>query len=293
MFGNGPFYFQLLRKYEMYFGYCFSNLYFKREYDDSLGQLIKVPIQWGSKNKTFLRVDADPNIAKDTSLTVPRMTYRYTGIRYDASRKLPTTVRTAAKSSTDPNKLKTQFTPMPFDIDFELNVVVNQVEDGTRIIEQIYPFFTPDWTATLDLIPEMGEKRDIPIIYKDTKIDDNFSGDLLENRILIYTLSFVMKAYLYGPVVEKPIIKFSYENFYYKDTYYAVNDLDAEYSANTVNATSSNSNLLETIEVRPGLDANGNPTTDANNSVAANTIYIDSNYDYIITANGIIKIANN
>jgi hypothetical protein len=145
----------------------------------------------------------------------------------------------------------------------------------------------------LDLIPEMGEKRDIPIIYKDTKIDDNFSGDMLENRILIYTLSFVMKAYLYGPVVEKPIIKFSYENFYYKDTYYAVNDLDAEYSANTVNATSSNSNLLETIEVRPGLDANGNPTTDANNSVAANTIYIDSNYDYIITANGIIKLANN
>lgn len=270
MLGNGPFYFQLLRKYETYFGYLFSNLYFKREYDDALGQLIKVPIQWGSKNKQMVRVDADPNIAKDTSLTVPRMSYRYTNIRYDATRKLPTTVRTAARSI-DPNKLKSQFTPMPFDIDFELNIVVNQLEDGTRITEQIYPFFTPDWTATLDLIPEMGEQRDIPVIYKSTQIDDNFAGDMLENRLIIYTLQFTMKAYLYGPVVEKPIIKFSNTNFYFD----------------------ANSGLLESIMVTPGLTVANTPTTNAANSVAANTIYIDDNFGYVVTSNGFIKLANN
>lgn len=270
MLGNGPFYFELLRKYETYFGYLFSNLHFKREYDDTLGQLIKVPIQWGSKNKQLARVDMDPNIAKDTSLTVPRMSYRYTNVRYDPTRKLPTTVKIAAKS-TDPNKFKMQFTPMPFDIDFELSVVTNQQEDVTRITEQIYPFFTPDWTATLDLIPEMGEQRDIPVIYKSTQIDDNFAGDMLQNRIIIHTLNFVMKAYLYGPVVEKPIIKFSKENFYFD----------------------ANSGLLETIQVVPGLTVSNTPTTNAANSVAANTIYVDDNYDYIVTSNGMIKLANN
>ncbi len=279
MLNTGPFYFQLWRKYTDYFGYLFSELHIQREYDNTLGQLIKVPIQYGSKNKQYVRADADPNLAKDTSLTLPRMSYRYTNIRYNPSRKLPSTVQLATINTDDASKLKTQFTPMPFDIDFELYVVVNQQEDGTRIIEQIYPRFTPDLTATLRLIPEMNEERDIPVVYKNTTIEDNFAGDMLQNRIIIYTLQFTMMGYMYGPIVSKPIIEFSYQNYYMGSS---------GPDGNTVYG-----DLIEVMEVKPGQLANGSPTTNNSLTVAANQIFANSNYGYIVTSNGMIKLAGN
>ncbi len=271
MFNQSPFFFGLLRKYEAYFAYVFSELHIERDSTTGIGQLIKVPIQNSSKNKAFVRSDTDPNIAKDTALTLPRMAYRYTNIRYDVNRKLPSTVQVSAIQPNDASKLKTQFTPMPFDIDFDLYIAVNQQEDGTRIIEQIYPRFTPDFVATLKLVPDMAEKVDIPIEYKNTMIDDQYAGDMLQNRIIVYTLQFTMKAYFYGPIVDKPIIEFAYENFYFD----------------------ANSGIIEQISVKPGQLANGAPTTNAAATVAANQIFANSNYGYIVTANGQMKLAGN
>jgi len=271
MFSHSPFFFGLLRKYEAYFAYVFSNLHIERDASVGIGQLIKVPLQNGSKNKTLVRADADPNINKDTSLTLPRMSYRYTNIRYDSTRKLPSTVQVAAMQPNNASKMQTQFVPMPFDIDFELYIMVNQQEDGTRIIEQIYPQFTPDFTATLKLIPDMAETVDIPITYKSTTIEDIFSGDLLQNRILTYTLQFTMRAYFYGPVVDKPIIEFAIENF--------------KFDANGAN--------IGSITVQPGQLANGSPTTNAAATIAANQIFANTSYGYIVTANGQMKLAGN
>lgn len=271
MFSHQPFFFSLIRKYEAYFAYLFSNLHIERELNGATQQVIKVPIQNGSKDRAFVKADADPNIAKDTALTFPRMSFRYTNIRYDEFRKLPSTVMVAAMQPNDARKLQTQYTPMPFDIDFELYIAVNLQEDGTRIIEQIYPMFTPDWTATLKLIPDMAENVDIPVVYKGTTIEDMFSGDMLTTRVIVYTLSFTMKAYFYGPIVDKPIIEFAYENFYFD----------------------ANSGLIQQIVVRPGQLANGSPTSNADASVAANQIFANTNYGYIVTANGMMKLAGN
>lgn len=271
MFNHGPFFFQLLRKYETYFAYCFSNLTIQRFNGEEEMQRIVVPLQWASKNKQLVRVDTDPKLQKDTSLTVPRMSYIYTDLTYDGTRKLGSTNQTVSLDTSNANQMKTQFTPVPYDITFKLFVYVNQIEDGTRIMEQILPFFTPDFTATLDLIPEMSEQRDIPIILNSVDIEDVYAGDMLVNRAIIYTLNFTMKAYFWCPVVPKPIIKFAFENF----------------------KTGANDAYIETITVEPGMDANGDPTTLLANSVPVSNIYATNNYGYVVFANGMMKSSGN
>jgi hypothetical protein len=278
MFNNGPFFFSLFRKYLTYFSYCFSDLNTERYTDGVMTQRIKVPIQYGSKNKQLVRVDTDPNIAKDTSLTVPRMSFVYTDCRYDGARKLASMNQSVNANTTAPNRMNAQFTPVPYNITFKLYVYVNQLEDGTRIVEQILPFFTPDFTASLNLIPEMNEIRDIPIILDSIDIDDQFAGGMLENRAIIYTLTFTMKAYFYAPIMNKPIIKFANT-----DLWFGTGPTDANLSS-----------IMETVQVVPGMWANGSPDSNNNGtSVSANNIYVSNTYGYIVHANGLLTVANN
>lgn len=271
MLGNNPFFFELLRKYQTYFAYIFSDITINRMTGNAITQIIKVPLQAASKNKQLVRVDSDPNLQKDVAITVPRMSYAYTDLVYNGDRKLPSMNMTFAANTSVSKLVSTQFTPVPYDITFKLYIYVNQIEDGTRILEQIVPFFTPDFTATIKLIPEMNEERDIPIVLDAIDIEDVYSGDMLTNRSIIYTMTFTMLAYLYAPIISKPLIKYAIENI----------KLDA------------NGSVVEIFTTTPGLTANGQPTTLAANSVPVANVYITNNYGYILSANGLLRLANN
>ena len=199
MFGT-YFYHQTSRKMVVGFGTLFNTLEVQRT--DSSGdvtEVIKIPLSYGPKDKMLTRISADPNLNPKVALTVPRMGFELTSMTYDSARKLNTMNRNVAKGTTG---LKKQFSPVPYNWEFSLYIFVKNAEDGTQILEQILPFFTPEFTVSMTLISSMSVKHDIPLVLNSVTSEDTYEGDFATRRSIIWTLSFTMKGYLYPNIVD-------------------------------------------------------------------------------------------
>ena len=144
-----------------------------------------------------------------------------------------------------------------------MNIITKHADEGANIVEQILPFFTPEWTTTVEIIPEMNHVVDIPVVLDRVVCNDEYEGDFLNRRAVIWTLDFTMKAYMFGPVRKQGVIKFANTNIY--------------------NSTTPANTNMSSIDVRPGLLANGSPTSNSAASVSIDLIESDDNYGYIVT----------
>ena len=197
MFGT-YFYHQTSRKMVVAFGSLFNNIEVRRtDSSDAVTEIIKIPLSYGPKDKMLVRISQDPNLNPKVALTVPRMGFELTSMTYDGARKLNTMGRNVKKGTTG---LKKQFNPVPYNWDFSLYVFVKNAEDGTQILEQILPFFTPDFTVTMTLVSGMTVKMDIPLVLNSVTSEDSYEGDFATRRSIIWTLSFIMKGFLYPSV---------------------------------------------------------------------------------------------
>jgi hypothetical protein len=262
------FYFGTIRKYVTLFGTLFDDILIERT--DSAGDLtalIKVPITYGPKEKMLARTLGDPDIDRQTATpTLPVMSFEMTNISYDSSRKL-NTIRRTVVSDSDPNRMKYQYAPVAYNIGFRLHVYVKNAEDGTKIIEQILPYFTPDWTTTVQLIPEMEITLEIPVILDRISQEDTYDGSFKERRALTWTLDFTLKGYIYGPIKKGSIIKFA------NTIYYAP-------SGNLLTSIgNTDPNMYYTVQ--PGLTANGLPTANGSQSIDPNLITATSDFGYV------------
>jgi len=182
------------------FGSLFNNIEVRRtDSSDAVTEIIKIPLSYGPKDKMLVRISQDPNLNPKVALTVPRMGFELTAMAYDGVRKLNTMGRNVKKGTTG---LKKQFNPVPYNWDFSLYVFVKNAEDGTQILEQILPFFTPDFTVTMTLISGMTVKMDIPLVLNSVTSEDSYEGDFATRRSIIWTLSFIMKGFLYPSVTD-------------------------------------------------------------------------------------------
>ena len=212
MFGQ-HFYHKSIRNTVIAFGTIFNNINIRRL--DSSGnplQKIRVPLSYAPKEKFIARLDQNANLTGSDSsvaITLPRMSFEVNSYSYDASRKLNKNQKhsVAKNASGDEKKVYTQYSPVPYDVGFELNVFVSNSDDGLQIVEQILPYFQPDYTLTINDMADMGIKRDVPIVLNSIGYEDSYEGDFTSRRALIYTLSFTAKFYLYGPVTSSKVIK--------------------------------------------------------------------------------------
>ena len=277
MFGH-TFYFSTIRKYVTLFGTLFNDIHITRTDTNNVTvALLKVPLAYAPKEKVLARVDADPNLDRQAAIVLPRMSFEMIDMRYDTSRKLNTLGRSVVKDATSTSRLKYQYNPVPYNITFRLYVYVKNAEDGTKIIEQILPFFTPDWTTTVQLIPEMGINMDIPVVLDNINIEDSYEGDFEKRRALIWTLDFTLKGYIYGPVKKSGIIKFANTNFYIPPV-----------ADGLLQTAVGVTDVAERITVRPGLTANGTPTSNVAESVALSVIEADDDFGYCVSIESII-----
>ena len=199
MFGT-YFYHQTSRKMVVAFGSLFNNIEVRRtDSADAVVEVIKIPLSYGPKDKMLVRISQDPSLNPKVALTVPRMGFELTSMTYDGARKLNTMGRNVKKGTTG---LKKQYNPVPYNWDFSLYVFVKNAEDGTQILEQILPFFTPDFTVTMTLISGMTVKMDIPLVLNSVTSEDSYEGDFATRRSIIWTLSFLMKGFLYPSVTD-------------------------------------------------------------------------------------------
>jgi hypothetical protein len=218
---------------------------------------------YAPKDKMMARVDQDPDISRPAAVILPVMSYELVGLEYDASRKLETINRNIRPGSAA-NRLSVQYNPVPYNINFKCYVYVKNAEDGTKIIEQILPYFTPDWTLSINLVPEMSDSRNIPVVISDVAVSDNYDGDFNKRRAIIWEFSLQVKGYMYGPIKQAFPIQFT-------NTSIIVGDAAA-------NLTPSAS-----FQYYPGLLANGQPTSNASLTIPYQEISITDDYGFIST----------
>ena len=206
-------YHQIIRKIIVGFGSIFDDLTLIRtESDGSENQRIKVPLIYADKEKYVARLIGDPDLDKKIQMVLPRMSFDLLGMEYDSTRKLITNIQTSAPTA-NPGIKNTVYNPVPYNFDFSLYLYVRNIEDGTQIIEHILPYFTPEYTLKLNLVPDMNLIKEVPIVLKDVTYDVEFEGDSLsDTRVVIWTLNFVAKGFVYGKVYSTGIVRESIIN---------------------------------------------------------------------------------
>ena len=219
MFGN-YFYNESLRRMTIAFGQIFNNIQIKRKNSSgSVIQSIRVPLAYGPKEKFLVRLDQQPSLNnREFAITLPRMGFEISGISYDATRKLTRVQKfKRVKTSAEGKIMDFNYMPVPYNISFNLYSFTATAEGGLQIIEQILPFFQPDFTVTINAIPNLNIKRDVPIILNSVQYEDSYTDDFTKRRAVIYTLGFTAKTYLFGPASTQKVIK-EVQSDVYSDT---------------------------------------------------------------------------
>ena len=204
------FYHEILRRTVVSFGSLFNEISIKHtDNSGNVKSVIKVPLAYGPTQKFLARLEQSPDLNKPVQITLPRMSFEFTGLTYDPTRKSTTTQTFIAKSAVDGTESKKVYLPVPYNMQFELSIMCKLNDDALQIIEQILPFFQPSYSMTIELVDIINEKRDIPVILENITMQDDYEGNFTTRRVLIYTLRFTAKTYLFGPVssATKDIIK--------------------------------------------------------------------------------------
>lgn len=203
-----PFYHGIIRKTIVGFGSLFSNIKIERKEGGSVNgttvQTLKVPIGYAPKEKWIVRIDSDPTLENHTYTSLPRISFEITGYSYDSVRK--TNRMQQIKCGEGISSLNTLNSPVPYNLDISLYILTKTQEDALQIIEQILPTFTPEYTLSINAVPEMNVVQDIPIILNSISVQDDYDGDFTTRRFVTHTLTFTLKLNLFGNTSTSGII---------------------------------------------------------------------------------------
>ena len=196
------FYHEILRKTVIGFGTLFNNINIRHK--DASGtnfSVLKVPLAYGPMQKFLARIQQQPDLDREIAITLPRLSFEMQGLQYDPTRKTGIAQTFLAKGGTTAKKV---YMPVPYNVGFELSIMAKLSDDALQILEQIIPYFQPSFNITVNLISSIGEKKDIPIVLESINYSDQYEGGFDSRRVIIYTLSFTAKTYLFGPVADDP-----------------------------------------------------------------------------------------
>ena len=194
------FYHEILRKTVIGFGTLFNDINIRhRDASGTSFSNLKVPLAYGPIQKFLARIQQQPNLDREIALTLPRLSFELTGLQYDPSRKTGVTQTFIANQG---GNVKKVYMPVPYNVTFELNVISKLNDDSLQIIEQILPYFQPSFNITINLINAIGEKKDVPIVMESITQNDQYEGGFDSRRLIIHTLRFTAKTYLFGPVAD-------------------------------------------------------------------------------------------
>lgn len=253
------FYNQSTRRYVAIFGTLFNDISIGRSKNNGAEeQRFKVPISYGPSQKFLSKIEQDESL-NSQAITLPRMSFELRSMTYDGDRKLTDSLMN--KSSIAANdRVRTQYTAAPYNLDFELTIMAKYSEDGTKILEQIIPFFKPHFTVSAKMIDSMDMVMDIPIILNGITTEDTYEASYDQRRAITWTLDFTLKGYYYGPTSERKVIKFANTDIY---------------------STMTTTSPITRVTIQPGLTSNNQPTTDITQTVPYSQINIDDDWAYI------------
>jgi len=275
MLNNPPFYRESFRRCATAFMSLFTDVWVQKFDGNGIVRgTFKVPIAYGPRQKWLGRLEGNPDLNRPTGIALPRMGAEILGLTYAPDRKLNSTKKIVAPYSLannsvtsntangDPSSLSFTYVPIPMDMQWRLDIMATTTDDAHQIIEQILPFFTPEWVNRVRLIDELGVEFNMPVVFENASLYDSYKdGDTKERRVLVWSFMFTMKAYFIGPPHTRKIIKISKADVYV---------------GNTATAWSLEANSS------PGMTANGQPTTNSALSINPLLINFDDNWDYCV-----------
>lgn len=269
MFGQVD-YHSAIRKYIIMFGNMFNDIDVVRFNNaGNAVQTIRVPIAYGPKEKFLARLRQDPDMDADVATTLPRLSFEITGFNYDPARQMNKQNRITSISSGN-NSLRSGFAPSPYSIDMSLYGMFANNEDAVQVVEQILPYFRPEWTNSVKIVPSLGIYVDVPTVLQGMTMEDTYEADFQTRRAIIYTFNFTVKGYIYGPVTNKGVITRTKVDFHIPTANTA--------TGNVVVNTSDFE--VERVTLTPGLLANGSPTANSSASVDRSSISANSTYGF-------------
>ena len=263
------FYNEILRRTIIGFGTLFNNLTIKAtNASDSVVSVTKVPLAYGPTQKFLARLEQQADLNRSTAMTLPRMSFEFTGLTYDPSRKVTTTQTFVVKDPNTGEETKKGFMTVPYNMQFELAIMCKLNDDALQIVEQILPYFQPAYNLTVELVEGIKEKRDVPVVLENITMQDDYDGDFKERRVLLYTLRFTAKTYMYGPVSSATrdiikVAKVSYisgdsrsttRDIYYTVTPRAITDYTGEVATTITDDITITTKVIE-VEDASGLTA--------------------------------------
>lgn len=202
------FYWGTTRKAIIAFGNLFNNILIDRRNETGdVIQTIKVPLAYAPRQKFIARIQQEPNDPEqDFQVILPRMGFEMTGIVYDPNRRVSIVQQNRSINSTSTTQ-NSQYAPTPYNLEVNLYIYSKNQDDGLQIVEQILPYFNPDYNLTLNAMPALSIKNDLPIILNNVSFEDEYEGDFRNRRMIIWTLTFTMKLNFFGPVNKQGVIK--------------------------------------------------------------------------------------
>lgn len=211
MLGN-HFYNEAIRKTVVGFGTLFNNIEVQRKDPQTMDvlEVQKVPLGYGPKDKFTSRIEQNPDPTPGPpygNMRLPRMYFEMTNISYDGSRKVSPIQKYRTIIADNGNEVRIQYVPVPYNINFELGILVKSQDDGLQIVEQILPYFQPNFNVTVNFIPEMDEKKDVAVVLNSIDLDDSWNGEFNDRRMITWTLQFTAKSYIYGPFNQADVIR--------------------------------------------------------------------------------------
>ena len=254
----------MIRNYVVGFGTLFNNIKINRRASGGeSASTIAVPLAYAPRQRFIERITEDYNLDKPVAMSLPRMSFELMSVNYSTERKLNTMQRykrpDAASSNTG---VKSLYSPVPYDFTFQLNIYINSIEDGTHIVEQILPYFTPEFTVTLKGATDLEIPMDLPIVLNAVNMEDSYEGGFDDRRIIIWTMDFTLKGNLYGPISESSVINKAFVNM----------------NPTVDTSLTLNANNSEQIVTQPAMFANGSTTNVAAVSVPPNMINASSDF---------------
>jgi len=221
MFGT-YFYNETIKRSVSIFGTLFNNIKIRKTKSDGtvLTEQI-VPISYGPKQKWLQRLNQDPKKrdANITAMSLPRLAFELSSFEYDATRQQNKLIRnTKPALETGNTSRKFQYAPAPYNLKFTLSAMCKNMTDALQIVEQIVPYFQPEYTVTMKMIDDLTDVRDVPIVLNSISFEDSYESSFEERRVIVYTFEFTMKVYFFGPVYQGDIIKNVIEREYINDS---------------------------------------------------------------------------
>jgi hypothetical protein len=242
MFENKVWYHGITRKAIVAFGVMFNNLNIRRR--DAAGEIqqtIRIPLAYAPKNKMLARINRLPTPENpQVEVVLPRMSFEVIAFEYDGARKI--NLFNQQKSIINQTQSKRVYGPTPYNLTVNLYAYVKNQDDGLQIFEQIVPAFNPDFNVTVTYVPELGIKHDLPIILNSITYDDQYEGQLQDHRMIIWTYTFTLKLYYYGPVETQEVIRQAIVNVF--------KDEDLEKRINKYTVTTDPSNAAPSDDFR-------------------------------------------